>query len=356
LGSVAYLPSLRDYKLHVNQISRMATSGAGEGSNPVPVDKSLGDQSDFDSSWAGDIDSETASLSSSITSYRSENGRRYHAYKEGQYWGPNDEQQSNQLEIVHFAYLKLFDNKLFFAPLQDPKNVLDIGTGTGVWAIDFADEYPDAQVIGTDLSPIQPTSVPPNCSFEIDDATDEWLFKKDSFHYIHVRGLYGCIADWPAFYKQAYDHLQPGGWYEQVEYSVHWRADDGSVPEGHVFQRWSDVFVEAGERLGRTFRILDLQKDFVEKAGFQNVVEKKFKMPVGPWSSDPKLKEVGRLHLYECYEGIEGWSMALLTRVMGWKVEDVHKFLDEVREAFKDRSVHSYTSVSVVYGQKPLKP
>ena len=114
-----------------------------------------------------------------------------------------------------------------------------------------------------------------------------------------------------------YRHLKPGGWYEQVEYSVHWRADDGSIPEGHVFQRWSDIFVESGEKMGKTFRILDLQKQYVIDAGFENVVEKKYKMPVGPWSSDPKLKEIGRWHLLECFEGIEGWAMALLTRVMG---------------------------------------
>lgn len=33
--------------------------------------------------------------------------------------------------------------------------VIDIGTGTGIWAIDFADEHPESEVIGTDLSPIQ---------------------------------------------------------------------------------------------------------------------------------------------------------------------------------------------------------
>lgn len=30
--------------------------------------------------------SDTTSLNSEITSYRFENGRRYHAYKEGAYW------------------------------------------------------------------------------------------------------------------------------------------------------------------------------------------------------------------------------------------------------------------------------
>lgn len=69
--------------------------------------------------------------------------------------------------------------------------------------------------------------------------------------------------------------------------------------------------------MGKTFRILDLQKQFVIDAGLKNVVEERYKMPVGPWSSDKKLKEVGQWHLLECFQGIEGWAMALLTRVMG---------------------------------------
>jgi hypothetical protein len=121
-----------------------------------------------------------------------------------------------------------------------------------------------------------------------------------------------------------YRHLKPGGFFEQVEYSVTWIADDGSVPEGHAFERWSKLFVEAGEKIGRTFRILDLQTDFIKEAGFTNVTERKFKMPVGPWSSDPKLKSVGRYHLLECYEGIEGWSMALLTRLYGVSIRRCH--------------------------------
>lgn len=48
-------------------------------------------------------------------------------------------------------------NKLFLAPINNPKRILDIGTGTGIWAIEMGDEYPDAQIIGTDLAPTQPT-------------------------------------------------------------------------------------------------------------------------------------------------------------------------------------------------------
>lgn len=52
------------------------------------------------------------------------------------------------------------DNRLGLAPPNDPEakinRVLDLGTGTGIWAIDYADEHPEAKVIGVDLSPIQP--------------------------------------------------------------------------------------------------------------------------------------------------------------------------------------------------------
>ncbi len=74
--------------------------------------------------------------------------------------------------------------------------MLDVGTGTGIWAIDFADEHPESEVIGTDLSPIQPSFVPPNLRFEIDDVEDEWIFK-NKFDFIHCRMLTGSIADWP---------------------------------------------------------------------------------------------------------------------------------------------------------------
>lgn len=39
---------------------------------------------------------------------------------------------------------------------------MDVGTGTGIWAIDMADRFPNAQVKGIDFSPIQPNWVPPN--------------------------------------------------------------------------------------------------------------------------------------------------------------------------------------------------
>jgi hypothetical protein len=87
----------------------------------------------FDSgSLLGD---ETDSLASSILHHRMENGRQYHAYRDGAYWGPNDELAKEILDFAHHMYLLTLDQKLHLAPLQNPQTILDCGTGTGIWAI-----------------------------------------------------------------------------------------------------------------------------------------------------------------------------------------------------------------------------
>lgn len=100
----------------------------------------------------------TASLTSSIENYPVENGRRYHAYKDGSYVMPNDESELDRLDLTHNMLKVCMGMKLYTAPLeQSAISILDIGTGTGIWPIEMADEFPDAEILGTDLSPTQPT-------------------------------------------------------------------------------------------------------------------------------------------------------------------------------------------------------
>jgi hypothetical protein len=108
-----------------------------------PVELPVLDQDDgaisFESDSAFDSGSllgdETDSLASSILNHRMENGRQYHAYRDGAYWGPNDELAKEILDFAHHMYLLTLDQKLHLAPLRDPQTILDCGTGTGIWAI-----------------------------------------------------------------------------------------------------------------------------------------------------------------------------------------------------------------------------
>lgn len=80
----------------------------------------------------------TTSIASSITDYKYEHGRRYHAYQEGRYLLPNDEIEQNRMNLQYHAVRLVFGEKLFFAPVKkDMKRVLDVGTGTGIWVEDM---------------------------------------------------------------------------------------------------------------------------------------------------------------------------------------------------------------------------
>lgn len=63
----------------------------------------------------------------------------------------------DRLDIKHHVITLLCGGQLHLAPLLRPQRILDIGTGTGIWVMEMADSYPDAKIIGTDLSPVQPS-------------------------------------------------------------------------------------------------------------------------------------------------------------------------------------------------------
>ncbi len=104
-------------------------------------------------------------MTSSITNHRYENGRRYHAFREGsQYratglsWGqgsrfagyafPNDDVENHRLDIHDHMVALVLGGKLHLAPIGDRlEKVLDLGTGTGCWAIDMGMYRPCLDVI-----------------------------------------------------------------------------------------------------------------------------------------------------------------------------------------------------------------
>ena len=129
---------------------------------------------------------------------------------------------------------------MFTAPIPRDKtlhHVLDIGTGTGIWAIDFADRHPEAKVLGVDLSPIQPSFVPPNLTFQVDDIEEPWTFSQQ-FDFIYSRMMIGSVADFPRLYQQCFDNLSDGGWVEALDISFPILLNDGEFPENSAFKKW----------------------------------------------------------------------------------------------------------------------
>ena len=236
---------------------------------------------DEDEVYESDTSSLTASLLSDIKEHVYENGRRYHSYREGQYVLPNDEQEQDRQDLLHHVRNLVLDGALFRAPLQNGsiQRVLDIGTGTGIWAIDLADSYPSTEVIGTDLSPIQPSWIPPNLRFLVDDAEASWYFNKNRpFDFIHARDLGGAIADWPRLLQQAHDHLKPGGWIELQEFEVTLKSDDGSMDLAPTLREYLDHLHQASLAIQRPMNIAEGHRRRLVSVGFEEVRDEIYKV------------------------------------------------------------------------------
>ncbi|KAM5376292.1 hypothetical protein ACJZ2D_005663 [Fusarium nematophilum] len=299
----------------------------------------------------------TPSLSDSILNYRRLHGRTYENFKTTDYWAPNDDQQNEGLDIIHNALLMMLDDELFLAPVgSHPGRVLDVGTGTGIWAIDFGDQFPATEVVGTDLSPIQPPWVPPNVEFLIDDCLLDWTWPADHFDFVHMRALYGSIPDWRQLYRKAYRHLKPGGWIQDLEMDVRIESDHVEFPADHVFNRWADLFCEGGEKMGRPFAVTrgHTMRDNLVAAGFVDVVERKIKAPMHGWPRDPRLQQAGLLFQLALDESLEGFGLFVLTQVMGWEREDVAELVEEYRGEMRKRSNCGWCQTTIVYGRKPF--
>lgn len=159
----------------------------------------------------------------------SEYGRTYHGYHAGAYLLPNDEEEQHRLDIQHVTLHLLLDQKLSYAPIQHPHCVLDVATGTGAWAIEFARAHPELQVVGTDLSMIQSKNRPHNVFFVREDAeADEWNHPVP-FDYIHLRLFYTSFFNMDVIIKNIWDNLEPGGWLEFQDHTPEVMSFDGSA-------------------------------------------------------------------------------------------------------------------------------
>ncbi|KAL1987799.1 hypothetical protein VTN96DRAFT_2202 [Rasamsonia emersonii] len=306
-----------------------------------------------DSSYGRELSTYTASLTSSALAYRHENGRRYHAYRDGRYLLPNDEEEAERLDLCHEMTLTIMGRKLFLAPIgKSPQRVLDLATGTGIWAIQFADEYPSAEVIGNDLSPIQPTMVPPNLRFLVDDIEAEWVDDGTPYDFIHARYLCYSIKDFKKLLKQCYKHTKPGGWVEFQDWDALARSEDGSM-KGTALEKYYEACIPAFEKAGYPTRPGPHLEEWFREAGFVDIHVQKYRVPGGPWPKDQYYKNIGTWMLLNLESAYRAAAMAVLTRFESWKPEEVEVLAAGALRDIKNPKIHALADFYVVYGRKP---
>ncbi|KAI8316276.1 hypothetical protein K4K59_000174 [Colletotrichum sp. SAR11_240] len=281
----------------------------------------------------------------------------YHRYKDGKYNLPNDEREMDRLDLQHHMFLLSFDDKLGTAPPNEPGakvgRVLDVGTGTGIWAMDFGDAHPEADVLGIDLSAIQPEYTPPNVKFEIDDLEEPWTFSQP-FDYIHSRLMNSAVSDWKDYVRKCFENLKPGGYLELIEVDPFLNCDDGTLKPDHSVMKTLMLLMEAAQKLGAAYQDPKELKSMMIEAGFTDVIMQQLKWPTNPWPKEKRYKELGMWGAENMDEGWEAICMAPLTRAFGWTREEVLLMMVQNRKDFHDKNIHAYISIGLQELKKHL--
>ncbi|KAI0123299.1 S-adenosyl-L-methionine-dependent methyltransferase [Xylariales sp. AK1849] len=296
-----------------------------------------------------------------------DSGRLYHGYKDGAYFLPNDAAEQDRLDLQHRMFDIMLDGWLALAPMSiAPRHVLDIATGTGIWAMEFAGKQPSSSVIGTDLSAIQPDRDLPNCVFLKDDAEAPWLFPAPhppgtvcsypcqhniQFDYIHLRMVCTCFDDTRGVVKQAYDNMAPGGWIEFQDFFCDTQHENN---RDSALATWYDAVAAGAKIRGRDLKQPLKYQGWLEEAGFVDVVTRELVLPCSPWPRDPQLKEAGRWQLRNFLDGIQGVSWRMMTAA-GYTGAEIEASIEATKKYLLTRGNRPFFWLYVVYGRKPLE-
>lgn len=202
--------------------------------------------------------------------------------------------------------------------------------------------YPSAEILGTDLSPIQPDYVPANCRFEVDDAEDDWVYAPHrTFDYIHLRLMFHTFKDHRKVIDSALENLRPGGWMEWQDYYSELQCIDDTL-KGTALERWHKLYAEGGRKLGRDLLAPRRYKHMMEEARFVNVTEERLVIPGNAWPRGKEMKKLGLWQMTNFLDGIHAVTMTIFTKGLGMSPEEVELLLVDVRRDIKDLGIHFY--------------
>ncbi|RAL67458.1 hypothetical protein DID88_008213 [Monilinia fructigena] len=211
-----------------------------------------------------------------------------------------------------------------------------------------------------DIAKVQPTAVPLNVFFEIDDAEEEggWTWPPDEFDLIHLRNMAGAFSDWDHIYSEAYIHLKPGGWIEIMDFDDH-KAFLTFFDEDSPMPALIHDVGEAARILGRPRGVAHLEPERLRKSGFVDVEVKEVGIPMGPWPDDKTQRTIGKLWLVSMLTSLEAYTLRLLTQALGWDEEEVRRKCMDCSEDMRkvsmdvERARGLKTMARVLVGRKP---
>ncbi|TKA25061.1 hypothetical protein B0A50_06125 [Salinomyces thailandicus] len=236
----------------------------------------------------------------------------YHTDKQAHYVLPNGSPEHLRLETQARHLQAIMNGRVIHAPLAktEIRSILDVGCGTGVVTNYLAQQYPDAEVVGVDLSPVPALrDRPSNVRFLqgniLTEKPSSWRPSEDSngqanilsdaaaFDLIYSRLLLCGMSDWPQYLRTCFQLLRPGGWTEIHDLDWIWYDRDGN--DISATWDWLTRLRAAAEKRGLYFRCGSRTQRWMEEAGFQDVQVRTYRWPFGgQWENEECWRDFGQ--------------------------------------------------------------
>ncbi|MGZ3583241.1 MAG: class I SAM-dependent methyltransferase [Ktedonobacterales bacterium] len=270
-------------------------------------------------------------------------GRRHLA--DAPYVLPSDQQEINRLDFQHYMLRQALRGN-YAAPLREPASILDVGSGTGRWALEMAQLFPSANVVGTDL--VEPkaealpgdASLPDNYTFVPGNVLERLPFPDNTFDFVHMRLLLFAIAaeKWPAVAAELVRVTRPGGWVESVETGP---QQDGG-PAMDMLVRW---ITEVSVRRGVDTQLGPRVASFFADAGLINIQKRDVRLPVGRYGG--RLGNMAAVDVFGVMSGVK-------PLVVAQGITDAQSYDTMLAQARADLDTFQCTlPFYIAYGQKP---
>ncbi|GKZ70131.1 hypothetical protein AnigIFM60653_010370 [Aspergillus niger] len=274
---------------------------------------------------------------------------------------PVDRDEAKRLELQNHVFNMIFDNRLIFPRDCEPQRVLDCGHGAGSWAIQVAEEFPECEVIGVDISPHMipddeddDYDVAENLEFQVDDLNRPFTFPPGYFDLVNSRMMAAGIdgSRWSSYIQDIKRVLKPGGWVQLVEIYFNVQSDNGSLTEKHALRQWSTKLMSSVEGV-KDLRIGTRLRDLLLAAGLKEVESTMIPIPLCEWPSEPKMRDIGKANRKITRRLLAAVALYPLTQRLHMSHDKFQQLIDQAQKEAENPSLKTYFPLYVAIGRKP---